>query len=81
VANHTLLCPFLDDSKTYALGVEFGMIWAKFQDSSIDEIKDFIMTDNEEQIILAANRLGWIIEKINNTDQGGGWTWIEMRRI
>lgn len=62
--NHTLLCPFLDERPSYAYGVEFGILWARMQ--AEDAIDDVFTTENQEQILLAANRLGWHVELAAN---------------
>ena len=73
-----LVCPFLNHNPVYAYGVEFGMLWCKLQDPEIDVIEDYFLLANQEQITLAANRLGWHIVEMRSW--GKDWMWVEMRR-
>ncbi len=80
MADNTLVCPFLDESPTYAYGVEFGMLYAKMRDPSVERIADYFCTENQEQITLAANRLGWKITFMEQWYGGPGWMWVRMIR-
>jgi hypothetical protein len=74
--SYGLLCPFLDESPSYAHGVEFGMLWALMRTETI--IKDYFTTANQEQITLAANRMGWKI--IDMKPWGKDWVLIHMEK-
>lgn len=74
--DYGLLCPFLDDTPAYAHGVEFGMFWTRLE--SEDVIQDYFTTANQEQITLAANRMGWQIIEMKPWDEY--WVWIHMEK-
>ncbi len=76
MSEYGLLCPFLDEGPSYAHGVEFGMLWARMQKEDI--IEDYITTANQEQVTLAANRLGWRIIEMKCWNEH--WVWIHMER-
>ncbi len=71
-----LLCPFLDPSETYALGVEFGMLWEQMRRKQ--RIKGYFLRGNQEQILLAASRMGWHVKQIETHDKS--WFWLTMSR-
>jgi hypothetical protein len=72
-----LVCPFLTDDPMFAFGVEFGLLYAKMQ-SEVVEIKDYFCLENQEQIFLLANRLGWRIQEIR--PWGTDWFWCVLER-
>jgi hypothetical protein len=77
MAQHTLVCPFLNDDPVFAYGVEFGMLYARMNGES-PEIADYFCLENQEQILLLASRLGW---HIRETEQyGRDWFWCVMER-
>jgi hypothetical protein len=75
---HTLVCPFLDESNEYASGVEFGILYANMQDPWNDMIEDFFTRANQDQILLAANRLGWHVAEIK--EENKDWFWCRLER-
>lgn len=76
MATFGLVCPFLDDDPKYAHGVEFGMLWEQFKTG--EPIKGLYLMGNQEQILLALNRLGWRILKVKAHDDC--WFWLEAER-
>jgi len=76
MASYTLVCPFLNDDPTYSLGVEFGMLYARMQ--AEDRVADYFSRKNQEQILLAANRLGWRVVEVRS--QNKDWFWCEMEK-
>ncbi len=74
MAEYGLVCPFLDEAPSYAHGVEFGMLWNRLRGDE-DEIDDIISTANQEQVTLAANRLGWHISGMEQLDE----FWVKIR--
>ncbi len=82
---HSLVVPFLDDSSPYAHGVEFGMLYARMRASSgEDAIEDLFMVGNQDQILLAASRVGWHVQEVADAAPGmakcEGWFWCKMVR-
>jgi hypothetical protein len=75
MSEHRLLCPFLKESSEFTHGVEFGMLFARMQRET--KIADFFLRSNQDQILLAASRLGWSIVKMRSS---GDWTWISMKK-
>jgi hypothetical protein len=73
---NTLVCPFLNDDPVFAYGVEFGMLYARMQ--AEDTIQDYFCRENQEQILLLANRLGWTVNVVRPHDEG--WFWCEMSK-
>ena len=76
-ASYGLVLPFLDPSPSYAHGVEMGRLCERMKHE--DEIKDYVTIENQEQVTLAANRLGWQINKMEPWE-GGDWFWLEMHK-
>lgn len=56
------------------LGVEFGMLYALLLSDHLP-LRTIHHIDNEEQILLAANRLGYVIEEKTILDD----TWFELQ--
>ncbi len=75
--SYGLLVPFLERDKRYALGVEYGMLHERMRNES--EVTGYFTLDNQEQITLAANRLGWTIRSMEPWG-GGDWFWLEMEK-
>jgi hypothetical protein len=73
---HTLVMPFLNGEEAYALGVEFGMLYSRMK--SDDEVKDYFCRENQDQILLAASRLGWRVVEMKPHDDD--WFWLHMVR-
>jgi hypothetical protein len=70
--DYSLVCPFLSDNPLYAQGVEFGMLYVRMRDAAPgDVIDDYFLLPNQDQITLAANRLGWRIVRMRRWD--GSW--------
>jgi hypothetical protein len=62
VPGYVFVCPFLTGDPVFAAGVEFGMLWVRMRDADIDEVlDDCFLLANQDQIKLAAARLGWRI--------------------
>jgi hypothetical protein len=76
VSSNSLILPFLDDSPAYAHGVELGMLFARMKTEAT--IEDYFLRDNQEQITLAANRLGWRVLEMRLGPCG--WFWCQMKR-
>jgi hypothetical protein len=72
-----LVCPFLTDDPMFAFGVEFGMLYAQMQ-SGVSDIRDYFCIQNQEQILLLANRLGWRVQEMRSW--GADWFWCVMER-
>jgi hypothetical protein len=77
MTTNTLVCPFLNADPVYAFGVEFGMLYARMR-SSDEPIGDYFTIQNQDQILLAASRLGWSVEEIRKW--GDGWFWCRMEK-
>jgi hypothetical protein len=77
MAKYNLVCPFLTDDKMFAYGVEFGLLYARMNDGE-ERIGDYFCRENQERILLLANRLGWSVLKIKPWDSG--WFWCEMEK-
>lgn len=73
-----LICPFLDQSPRYAFGVEFGMLYARMSDGSEDQIAGYFCLANQDQILLAASRMGWIVEDMK--PWGKDWFWLQLTK-
>ncbi len=79
MAEYDLVMPFLTDDPAFAHGVEFGLLYARMTRGEEDRISDYFLIDNEEQITLCANRLGWRVVEIRH-GECEGWFWCEMVR-
>jgi hypothetical protein len=80
-ATNTLLCPYLTDEPAFAYGVEFGMLFCAMKRKT--KIKGYYLRQNQEQILLLANRLGWNVKKIGRRKDCGkpwekDWFWLVM---
>lgn len=74
MSEQQLLCPFLDDSLAFARGVEFGMFFTQMRRAKV--IADYFLRENQDQILLAASRLGWTVVRMKRE---GDWIWIKMK--
>jgi len=74
---HKLVCPFLDSSPEYARGVEFGILFERMKFE--EEIIDLFLMENQDQILLLVNRLGWTVDTCTDASTPG-WFSISMRR-
>ena len=82
--NYGLLIPFLNEDPAYCYGVEFGMRVVVPMCRGRRLIKGYFRTENEEQIRLAASRMGYDVVELKPWHHGGmetGWVWMKMRRI
>jgi hypothetical protein len=75
--DYTLVCPFLTDDPMFAYGVEFGLLYSQMQ-SGIESIRDYFCIQNQEQILLLANRLGWKAQEIR--PWGRDWFWCVLEK-
>lgn len=78
MASHSLIVPFLDDSLSFACGVEIGMLYILLRDTEEDEIEDLYLSQNDEQIALMASRMGWRVAKLKHPQEG--WVWMRLER-
>lgn len=78
MVKNTLVCPFLDDSPAYALGVEFGLLYARMRDAD-GPIEDYFTRANQDQILLLASRSGWIVADMKPWDKS--WFWCRLKKI
>jgi hypothetical protein len=76
VATHSLVCPFLTDDPTFAYGVEFGLLHARM--SMEEAIADYFCRENQDRILLLANRLNWSVREIEAVDKD--WFWCKMEK-
>lgn len=77
VTSNTLVCPFLNSDPTFAFGVEFGLLYARMQ-ASDDSIGQYFTIQNQDQILLAASRLGWSVEEMR--PWGKDWFWCRLEK-
>ena len=75
--SNTLVCPFLTDDRVYAFGVEFGMLYARMRDST-EPVAEYFTRANQDQILLAAGRLGWSVCEIKPWDKF--WFWCRLEK-
>jgi hypothetical protein len=73
---YSLVCPFMTDDPAFAYGVEFGSLHARMRRGK--RIKDYFCRENQERILLLANRLGWRVRKIKPVD--ACWFWCVMEK-
>lgn len=76
-----LVCPFLNHDPVFAQGVAFGQLWCRMREEI--EISDYILSEIDEQVRVAASRLGFEITKLEPWLWQGeetGWILIEMHR-
>ncbi len=77
MTTYGLVCPFLTDDPMFAYGVEFGLLYARMNGGE-DHIEEYFCRQNQERILLLANRLGWSVRAIQSS--GRDWFWCEMER-
>lgn len=79
-----LACPFLNDDPVYAAGVEFGMLWADLRQQP-KRWSGYVLPTNEEQVRVAASRLGYEVPKIEpwtpDDETETAWVLMELRRM
>ncbi len=78
MTNYSLICPFLTDDPVFAYGVEFGLLLARMR-SGADAIGGYFCQENQDRILLLANRLGWSVEQIKPWDKDWFWCSIEKK--
>jgi hypothetical protein len=78
MATWTLICPFLNQSSDFALGVEFGRLYARMRIGEDAEISDYFCIENQDQILLVASRLGWEVVEMSSWD--ADWFWCLLRK-
>lgn len=78
MTSNTLVCPFLNADPVYAFGVEFGMLYVEMRAENPAPIARYFTTENQDQILLAASRLGWTVEEIK--PWGKDWFWCRMEK-
>jgi hypothetical protein len=77
MTRYTLVCPFLADDPTSAHGVEFGLLFARMN-SGEEKIKGYFCRQNQERILLLANRMGWGVKQVK--PWGKDWFWCVMKK-
>jgi hypothetical protein len=77
---YSCVVPFLTDDVNFAHGVEVGMLYQKMRDPWWDVIEDSFLIDNQEQITLMANRLGWRVAFLMG-EEGGAWFRCRLERV
>ena len=77
MTSNTLICPFLNSDPVYAHGVEFGLLYARMRDSD-EPVADYFTRENQDQILLLANRLGWSVVEVRAWDKT--WFWCRMEK-
>ena len=77
MSSNTLVCPFLSADPVYAYGVEFGMLYPELRDSD-EPIARYFTIQNQDQILLAASRLGWAVEEMK--PWGRDWFWCRLEK-
>ena len=81
--SYSLLCPFLNSDPVFAQGVAFGMLWSQMRDEDCDEIAEYILSEIEEQVRVAASRTGWEVVELKPWLPDGeetGWVFCRMVR-
>jgi hypothetical protein len=76
MANHTLVVPFLTDDPVFAYGVEFGLLYARMAAAADTTIEDYFCRENQDRILLMANRLGWHVVEMKPHDKD--WFWCQL---
>ncbi len=77
MTTYNRLRPFLTDDPLFAYGVEFGLLYARMQNGE-DRIGEYFCRQNQDRILLLANRLGWSVLAMKSW--GRDWFWCEMEK-
>jgi hypothetical protein len=77
-ADHSLICPFLDESPAYAAGVELGVLFERMKRRRV--IRDYFTAANQDQITLLCNRTGWEVVSMRPWGGEGQWFYGVLRR-
>jgi hypothetical protein len=72
-----LVVPFLDDNPVYAYGVEFGLLYAEMRQKPA-VIKNYFLRPNQEQILLLANRMGYLVVSMKPWDNS--WFFLHLAK-
>jgi hypothetical protein len=78
MTTYTLVAPFLTDDPLFAYGVEYGLLFARMREEGSTEIGDFFCRQNQERILLLANRLGWHVAEMKPTSKD--WFWCRLMK-
>ena len=70
-----MVVPFLTDDPMFTLGVEFGMVYSHLNRPRCRGWSGMIHRANEEQVMLAANRMGFVVRKCSRLNK----TWMSIR--
>lgn len=77
MAEYSLICPFLNEDETYALGVEFGLLYSELKKLP-ETYQSYIQVGNQDQILLLASRFKYYVEEMNPWEDG--WIFIKLRK-
>ena len=77
---YSMMCPFLTDDPQFALGVEFGLLYARMRGEE-ERISDFFSKENQDQILLLASRLGWHVREMKRGDEYWFWCVLENLKL
>jgi hypothetical protein len=78
MTDNTMVCPFLDSNPRFAYGVEFGMLYVRMRDGNESEISGYFCRANQDQILLAASRMGWHVTEMK--PWGRDWLWLNLEK-
>lgn len=73
-----LVTPFMEDHPKFALGVEFGMVYAKLNNPRRMRYQGMLHRANEERLCLMANRMGYQVVKRKKINRN--WFYLAVRR-
>jgi hypothetical protein len=78
MADWNLVVPFLTDDPMFAYGVELGMLFMRMKEG--EPIGDYFTRQNQERILLLANRLRWSVKNLDTPRSivGRDWFWCEL---
>lgn len=77
----SLVCPFLNQSDDFALGVEFGLLYAELSRRAANgetRIEGYFSRANQENVLLLMNRSGWAVRELEPHDDC--WFWLAAER-
>lgn len=74
-----LVVPFLDASRSFACGVEWGILFSRLR-SGADVVEDYYLLRNESQILLTASRLRWHVAELRYPKEYPGWFWCRLEK-